>query len=143
MELPRRRDFARDPAVLPLKAPDLIVARTILEQLGGQRFVVMTGAKNFIGGPDSLSFKIPKTRRIRGVRITRTPADTYTVEFFTWGRRARQVHKVRRTREQKDSGGRYGCLDTVATVEDVYAGQLRDVFTRVTGLQTSLPIVIR
>jgi len=34
---------------------DLTVAKTILEQLGGELFVAMTGAKNFVGTEDSLT----------------------------------------------------------------------------------------
>jgi hypothetical protein len=33
---------------------NLTVANTILEQLGGGRFIAMTGAKSFVGGEDSL-----------------------------------------------------------------------------------------
>jgi hypothetical protein len=91
----------------------------------------MTGAKDFIGGPDSLSFKIPKTRRIRGVRITLLSSDTYRMEFYTWGRR-------RSTLPTRLAGGRYGAIDTIETVDDVYNDSLRSVFTRVTGLHTSL-----
>lgn len=35
-------------------------ALTIIAQLGGNGFKVMTGAKNFIYGPDGLTFKIGK-----------------------------------------------------------------------------------
>jgi hypothetical protein len=37
---------------------DLTVAKTILAQLGGERFVMMTGATNFVGGADSLAFRV-------------------------------------------------------------------------------------
>ena len=59
------------------------VAETILNQLGGQRFAVMTGAYNLTGDTDCLIFKIPKALRgITAVRIALTPADTYTVTFY-------------------------------------------------------------
>ena len=35
------------------------VAETILAQLGGRKFQVMTGAKYFLGGADYLQFKLP------------------------------------------------------------------------------------
>jgi len=37
---------------------DLTVAKTIFEQLGGEHFVAMTGAKDFVGTEDSLTFKV-------------------------------------------------------------------------------------
>ena len=38
---------------------DLKVANTILAQLGGLRFIVMTGARDFIGGDYHLIFSLP------------------------------------------------------------------------------------
>lgn len=96
------------------------VAKTILEQLGGTRFAVMTGAKNFVGGNDSLAFRLPSNFAkdgINTVRVTLDPSDTYTVEFL----------RIRGTK-----------LTIVATEDMVYCDALRSTFTRVTGLQVSL-----
>jgi len=99
---------------------DMQLAATILEQLGGNRFIVMTGARDFLGAFNALTFRIPTSPRNRAnaVRITLDPSDTYSVEFMT----------VRRNH--------------VATVGPIYAGiygdALPDLFTRVTGLETSL-----
>jgi hypothetical protein len=41
---------------------DLTVANEIRNQLGGNRFAVMTGAHNFIGDANSLSFKLGRFR---------------------------------------------------------------------------------
>jgi predicted RNA methylase len=101
----------------------LQVARTILEQLGGQRFIAMTGAKNLVGEAHALTFKLPANFAkdgINHVRISLEPSDTYTVRFARLGRAP--AHK----------------LTEVAVVEDVYADDLQDVFTRYTGLDTSL-----
>lgn len=101
---------------------DLRVAETILTQLGGGKFVAMTGARAFAGSADSLTFKLPKSPSgIRGVRVTLTPDDLYTVTFYKWT-------------------GRVGASDFVPVLEreGVYADQLRDVFTAATGLYTSL-----
>ena len=35
------------------------VANTILEQLGGRQFQAMTGASQFVGSKNSLSFRLP------------------------------------------------------------------------------------
>ncbi len=63
---------------------DLTVANTILKQLGGNRFKVMTGASNFCGDTNSLSFRLPGdiSKKIRYVRVVLTPADLYDVSYL-------------------------------------------------------------
>jgi hypothetical protein len=103
---------------------DITIANTILSQLGGRRFSMMTGAKNFCGTADSLSFRIPGTmtrNRINYVKITLTPSDTYTVVFM-----------VIRGMTVKE----------VATHEDIYNDMLCELFRNVTGLETRMPRVI-
>ncbi len=52
---------------------DLTVAKTILEQLGGELFVAMTGAKNFVGTEDSLTFEVGSNlKHVSHVRVTQT-----------------------------------------------------------------------
>lgn len=60
-------------------------ANTILEQLGGFRFIAMTGAKDLVGSDKSLQFRIGKgaINKATNVRITLDPSDLYTVEFFS------------------------------------------------------------
>jgi len=101
---------------------DMTVAQTILDQLGGRRFRMMTGASNFIGSDTDLSFRLPGTsgfvaHGINAVRVTLTPADTYTMVFL----------RVRG-----------GTVKTIETCEDIYCDMLQDCFTRVTGLATRL-----
>ena len=96
------------------------IARTIIDQLGGGRFQVMTGAKNFMALDSGLSFKLPSSFAVNGinyVRVTLTPMDDYTVEFM-------------RVRGLK--------VTTVNTREGVYCDVLAEVFERVTGLRTRL-----
>lgn len=112
------------------RAPE--VARTILQQLGGKRFQVMTGAKNALSlGPSSgapyggLQFALPKgfsqlngkSTGINRVIIKLNSSDTYDIEF---GNARGTSYKV------------------VNTAEGIYADSLREVFTRYTGLDTSL-----
>ena len=102
---------------------DNTVATTILAQLGGQRFKVMTGASSFAAGVDQLTFRLPSNltrNKIKGVKITLTPADLYTMEFLA--QKGRPTFKV----------------VTVEKIEDVYCDQLAEIFERVTGLRTSL-----
>lgn len=95
------------------------VAQTILAQLGGNHFVVMTGSKNFVGGSDSLSFSVGRGAKdkINKVRITLDANDTYTVEYFY----LRGVN-----------------LKEVAKSEGLYFDMLQSDFTEKTGFFTKL-----
>lgn len=95
-------------------------AQTILDQLGGNRFIVMTGAKQLVDHGNALSFRLKSNfakNGINSVKITLTPADLYDVEF---GKIARDKYKE------------------VATVDGIYWDQLAEVFEAETGLYTSL-----
>lgn len=96
----------------------LVVAETILAQLGGNRFLVMTGAKDLLGDENSLGMRIGKNSKgVNKVRVRLTPADLYDVEFFY----------VRGT-----------AFRVVSSAEGIYAEDLRRVFEAHTGLATSL-----
>jgi hypothetical protein len=98
----------------------LSVANTILQQIGGRRFVAMTGAKSFVGGDDFLSFKLPSNFAKDGinyVKITLAPNDTYTIDMM----RLRGMNAT-----------------PVWFSEDIYADVLRDVIERHTGLSLTL-----
>lgn len=95
------------------------VTETIYQQLGGNRFAMMTGAKNFVAYPDLLEFSIPRNASSANrVRVFYEPgSDLYTLTF-------------NRTSGLKSS--------EIARFDDVYADQLQPLFTQVTGLYTSL-----
>jgi hypothetical protein len=104
----------------------LAVANTILEQLGGRRFVGMTGAKALTACDEGLRMKLPGnlTRdRINWVEVKLDPSDTYTVTFAS---------------ERRPRGKAWAERKVVASVADVYCDQLREVFEEMTGLVTSL-----
>lgn len=95
-------------------------AQIILQQLGGGKFLAMTGAKQLGTTGNDLSFRLPSNFANRGinyVKITLTPADLYDMEFG----------KIRGIKYTK-----------LATHEGVYFDALREIFTRETGLETSL-----
>lgn len=97
-----------------------MITETILQQLGGGRFVVMTGAKNLAEVDRGLGFMLPGnlTRDgINAVKIVLDPSDTYTVKFM----------KMTRTK-----------LTVIKEVSDVYCDMLQDVFEDATGLYTHL-----
>ncbi len=96
------------------------VAQTILSQLGGNKFTVMTGAKNFMSDGAALQFKLPANfaaKKINFVKIILDPSDTYTMKFFNF----RGLN-----------------LKEVETISGVYYDQLKPIFTEVTGLDCSL-----
>lgn len=96
-----------------------MVGQTILQQLGGSRFAAMTGAKDFVGGDNALSFRLPGNSKdgANRVRVTLTAMDDYIVETFA-------------VRGSKVTPKSYR--------EGVYADTLRPVFESITGLVTSL-----
>ena len=97
------------------------VAETIFAQLGGNKFVVMTGASSFSKSDDTLTFRLPSRstlNHIGGVRIKyEYGSDTYTVTFLAM--RGLDVEEVK-----------------VCT--DVYNVMLCEVIEIYTGLRTSL-----
>jgi hypothetical protein len=100
---------------------DLTIAKTILDQLGGKRFLVMTGAKQLVGSPASLSMRLnsvnEERKRVNYVAITLDPSDTYTlVAGYVRGTTFTEVFKR----------------------DDVYCDQIQEIFTKATGLYTHL-----
>jgi hypothetical protein len=98
------------------------VPQTILEQLGGNKFISMTGAYNFIAGEIFLGFKLPSQPNfvksgINYVEIALTPMDDYTMIFAN-------IKGVTYTE--------------IAMVDRLYFDQLQEVFTEHTGLDTKL-----
>lgn len=96
------------------------IADTILAQLGGSRFIVMTGSKNFMHDAEgALSFHYPKRKgfKVSAVKIRLNAMDTYDVTFTDMRRNM--------TTETKEVPG-------------VYFDQLQAVFTAETGLVTRL-----
>lgn len=100
------------------------VALIIIEQLGGHRALsIMVGAKTYLShteGRGAVSFRFKGSRKVNYVKITLTPMDTYTLQF---GRVSKRGYTV------------------IETVEDIYNDNLRDVFSRVTGLILSVPLI--
>ena len=94
------------------------IAPTILAQLGGSgRLSAMIGAHNFIDHGNGLSFKFKGSKVATYCKIELDPTDTYTMTLA----------KIRKWELHKPQ-----------TTAGVYAGQLREVFERATGLYLSL-----
>ncbi len=99
---------------------DMTVSKAILEQLGGARFIAMTGAKSFVGNDDRLVFRVPATMvRGRGthVEIILNAADLYDIRLMKF-----------RDFEPKIIDAR----------ENIFAADLQKIFTEMTGLDTNM-----
>ena len=94
------------------------IAKTILQQLGGNKFIAMTGAKNLGFTNNGLQMKIGRNSKgITHVVISLKSTDTYDVEFIKMrGVNRKVVKKLKR----------------------VYADQLGKIFTKYTGLRIRL-----
>jgi len=99
---------------------DKTVATEILRQLGGGRFIAMTGSKYFACDNTSLSFKVGArcAKGITHVKITLNSLDLYDVEFLrVWSNSP---------------------VKTIATHCGLYNDMLQSTFTKETGLYTHL-----
>ena len=98
---------------------NLKVPETILKQLGGNKFRVMTGAKNFGGTEDSLSMRIGRnSSNSNYLKITLNSMDLYDMKFC----------KLTRKFEEK----------SVTEYNNIYIDMMTDQFTAHTGMYTSL-----
>jgi hypothetical protein len=104
-----------------MEGEPMTIPETILSQLGGKRFIAMTGARNFTAdGERKLMFSIPRRMAKNGivkVTINLDWCDTYTIKFY-----------------------RFDGFNVVLVAEynDVYFDQLQDLFTQETGLYTTI-----
>lgn len=105
---------------IDMKENSLQVAQIIRQQLGGNRFAFMTGARQFVAttvdGCGALRFRV--ARKIMVIRLT--AMDDYTVTLYS-------------SRLDKT-----GTCKVVAEQEGVYCDTLAQVFECMTGLVTSL-----
>jgi hypothetical protein len=92
------------------------VARTILQQLGGNRFAMLTGARKFVAAEKGLSFVFPQPAagKPNACTITLTPRDEYDIVFSY----VRFPNVPRVVEEHKG----------------IYCDQLLDIFEGATGL---------
>jgi hypothetical protein len=94
------------------------IAKTILQQLGGNKFIAMTGAKNLGHTNKGLQMKIGRNSKgITHVIINLKASDTYEMEFIKLRGSSRKV---------------------VKKVSGVYNDMLGKIFTKYTGLNVRL-----
>jgi len=93
------------------------IPQEILTQLGGRRFIVMTGAKCYSEGENTLIVKFKGSKKSNLLKVKLNVMDTYEMEFQKY--RADKVN-------------------TIASFENVYCDMLRPIFEQTTGLATQL-----
>lgn len=95
------------------------IAQTILAQLGGNRFLMMTGSKNLVATGEGLRMQLTKNScKAKWLYITLNGSDLYDMEFVTVDKNLDRIVKKQHN--------------------DVYCDQLQELFTEATGLYTSL-----
>ena len=116
--------------------PAPAVHEIIYQQLGGRKFMVMTGSKNLLySAKENNWLSMRLTRNKSGatyLKIILTDRDDYTMIFS----------KTVKTFETLPLSGKKICinerLETVRSIAGVYDDTLQSVFTEVTGLYTHL-----
>ena len=110
------------------------IAETILQQLGGHRFIVMTGAKNFIALQNGLRFTIGRNAsKANRVEITLNGLDLYDIKFIKHTPYSMRIdHKRMTVTETQEK------TVVVREFNDIFFDQLQELFTETTGLYTRL-----
>lgn len=95
------------------------IAQIILRQMGGNKLIAMTGARNFVAIENGLRFSLPKFSgvKVNLVSVILEPDDTYRMKF-------ERIYN--------------GKLTTICECEQVYCDMLCATFEEATGLATSL-----
>jgi hypothetical protein len=97
---------------------NLTVAKIILSQLGGNKFVAMTGAKNLAGDEKSLSMRIGRnSSNSNYMKITLNSMDMYDIRFS----------RIVKYQEKN-----------IKEYNNVFNDMLTDIFTKHTGMYTRL-----
>jgi len=109
------------------ESSNIQIANTILAQLGGNKFIAMTGSTNFLAIPNGISMHLKKNRSgAKYLNITLNGKDLYDMEFSKI-----TIKKIGAfIRDEK--------LVTVKTIKDVFNDQLQEIFQSVTGFRTQL-----
>ena len=103
---------------------NLEIGKEILRQLGGNKFIAMTGAKQFLADDNKLMFRLPRADNgINRVVIALNSKDLYDISFerFTVSNKTLETKQIIK-----------------ATFEDIYCDQLVEIFEKTTKLYTSL-----
>ena len=109
------------------------LAQTILQQMGGNKFLVMTGCKDLVWDEknSTLRMSIPRNgSKANRLWVTYNwGSDSYTMRFFRYTA-PRLNSKTYEWSEEK--------ITEVAEFKEIYFDQLQELFTEVTKMYTRL-----
>lgn len=106
------------------------VADIILEQLGGNKFIVMTGSKNLVSDKNTLRMTLAKNMsKANRLEIILQPDDLYTMRFYRYIAPRMNSKTLTFSKEK---------ITEVAKYEGVFFDKLQEIFTQVTGMNTHL-----
>jgi hypothetical protein len=89
----------------------LTVAQTILAQLGGENFVIASGANALSACADGLAFNLRRNpNRVTHVRVTVTRDGLYDMTFFTIGKGPQSYDGIHREMLQEVLRDQYWAL---------------------------------
>jgi len=103
------------------------LAKTVLQQLGGNKFIAMTGAKNF--WVDNKNFWVDNNYKKMGFKIGR---NSKSISHVVISLNSKDLYNMEFVRMRKNQ------VKIVSKANDVYADQLQGVFTEHTGMDTHL-----
>lgn len=102
----------------------------VLEQLGANKFLAMTGSKVMRCDNDSLELKLKSNKsKANKLIITLNSNDTYNVEFINYKPAKMNVSKMTFTDEVESK---------IKEVKNVYISELQNVFTKETLMYCTL-----
>ena len=110
----------------------------ILQQIGGNKFLVMTGSKVKYYGYDKngyvyLMFQLSKNQsKAQFLKIQLNDKDLYNMEFSKIKKTLNKEYAAIGIKIYDES------LENIKIIEDVYCDQLQEVFTDITGMYTRL-----
>jgi hypothetical protein len=98
---------------------NLIIAKTIIQQLGGNKFIVMTGARNIFADGQGVTMQIMKNKsKAKYVSIILNSLDLYDMQFKSLDKDLNLIIR--------------------AEANNIYFEDLETIFTNITGLNTRL-----
>lgn len=129
------------------------IANTILQQLGGRQFIMMTGAKQLVAIENGLRFRIGRNgSKANMVRIILKGDDTYLMQFMKIGNEVNPYVILMRYANKGLSKAEYNAKVLAATekakraaepkvlqqYDGIYFDQLEDLFRDYTKMDTRL-----
>ena len=98
---------------------NLTIAKTIIQQLGGNKFIVMTGARNIFADGQGVTMQIMKNKsKAKYVSIILNSLDLYDMQFKSLDKDLNLIIR--------------------AEANNIYFEDLETIFTNITGLNTRL-----